>query len=445
MPEASGITGPANVSRGGQCNDLLALMQQPFGPQLGGGNNFNGFLTCGLYADWLFAKDFKCGPGGILTNPNDTTGQFDACFSDTERAPTGCKPVVSDFGAGESGADIPFNLQSAATYTDEHGEARVFFWPGQWFFFLNLPGVAINANGGCDLANIPGGILGTAALSATARYPFEPVTARPVVSNTIARNVTSAFSKSITCYPKGTQPEERNAAICVAQAIDITGHPFFEETVCFMADFNAEDIQPFPAANPGVGTVTTATPPFNVAVIADGVTPMPDNRNEARRGRGPASYLHVHRRLREGGGRDLQLEPDDGGCAGAVRGRGDPAPPAGAVPDHGPGRPRDGRARFEPDEHEPGHRTAGSKPAVKVEVAKVKLVRHSRTRASVTLRVTGPNVKVPVRLRFQARTKVVGKRSMTFARTVRTNRLVTISGLRTPNAKRLALRVSLSS
>ena len=29
------------------------------------------------------------------------------------------------------------------------------------------------------------------------------------------------------------------------------------------------------------GTVTTATPPFNVAVIADGVTPMADNRNEA--------------------------------------------------------------------------------------------------------------------------------------------------------------------
>ena len=82
------------------------------------------------------------------------------------------------------------------------------------------------------------------------RYPFEPVTAQPVVSNTVTKTVTSVFSKSITCYPKGTQPEEQNAAICVAQAIDITGAPFVGETVCFMADFNAEDIQYFSGVIP---------------------------------------------------------------------------------------------------------------------------------------------------------------------------------------------------
>ena len=39
---------------------------------------------------------------------------------------------------------------------------RMVFQPGVDFFFLNLPGVGINANGGCDIANIPGGVLGTA-------------------------------------------------------------------------------------------------------------------------------------------------------------------------------------------------------------------------------------------------------------------------------------------
>ena len=85
-------------------------------------------------------------------------------------------------------------------------------------------------------------------------------------------------------------------------------------------------------------------------------------------------------------------------------------------------------------------------PAVKVKVTRAKLVRNGRTRATVILRVTGPNGKVPVKLRFTARSKVAkGKKVMAVTRMVRTNRLVTIKGLRTPNAKRLALKVSLVS
>ena len=54
---------------------------------------------------------------------------------------------------------------------------------------------------------------------------------------------------------EGSQPEEQNAAICVAQATDITGAPFVGETVCFFADFNAEDIQYFSGAIPGTSIV----------------------------------------------------------------------------------------------------------------------------------------------------------------------------------------------
>src|SRR5262249_21683490 len=104
---------------------------------------------------------------------------------------------------------------------------------------------------GWDLANVPGKVVGTAKVSATVRYPFEPVTARPVTSNVITKTVTSAFSKTITCYPKGSQPVEQQAAICVAEAHDITGAPFVGETVCFLADFNAEDIQWFTGTIPG--------------------------------------------------------------------------------------------------------------------------------------------------------------------------------------------------
>ena len=126
-------------------------------------------------------------------------------------------------------------------------EARVLFLPGTNFFFTHLPGVAINSNGGCDLRGIT--TLGTANISATIRYPFEPVTARPVVSNTVTKTVTSAFSKTITCFPKGSQPVEHEAAICVAEAHDITGAPFVGETVCFTVNLNAEGMQFFDPAS----------------------------------------------------------------------------------------------------------------------------------------------------------------------------------------------------
>ncbi len=250
VPEASGITAPVNFTRSPEdCGQSTLIDEIP----TGGGNNFNGYLACGLYINWLFAKTLQCGPGGFNDDPNEPFGL--GC-EPTTLSNTGCLPLVAgDFESPQSGADVPTGAQRTVAYTDEHGEARVQFMPGTEFFFLNLPGVAINANGGCDIANIPGGILGSASVSATVRYPFEPVTARPVVSNPVVKTVTSLFSKSITCYPKGGQPEEQLAAICVAQATDITGAPFVGETVCFFADFNAEDIQYFSGAIPGTSIV----------------------------------------------------------------------------------------------------------------------------------------------------------------------------------------------
>ena len=124
------------------------------------------------------------------------------------------------------------------------------FCPGR-VLLPNLPGVAINANGGCDIANIPGGILGSASITATARYPFEPVTAQPVVSNTVVKTVTSLFSKTITCYPKGNAARGAERGDLRRAGDDITGAPFVGETVCFFADFNAEDIQHFSGCDSG--------------------------------------------------------------------------------------------------------------------------------------------------------------------------------------------------
>jgi hypothetical protein len=83
-----------------------------------------------------------------------------------------------------------------------------------------------------------------------------------------------------------------------------------------------------------------------------------------------------------------------------------------------------------------------SKPSVqKLKLKVMKLVRQSRTKATVILRVTGPNGKVPVRVAFRAK----HKKAATSTHMVKTNKLIKLRNLRTPNAKRLTLKVSLVS
>jgi hypothetical protein len=447
VPEASGITGPVNATRDpGDCNASTILDGIPSIPT-GGGNNFNGFLACGLYLPWLYAKTLQCGPGGFAADPNDPLGL--GC-EPTSLAPTGCLPLVAgDFEEPETGADIPFGAQRTVAYTDEHGEARTIFIPGTNFFFRSLPGVAINANGGCDIANVA--TLGTANVSATIRYPFEPVTARPVVSNTVAKTVTSAFSKSITCFPKGSQPEEQNAAICVAQAIDITGAPFVGETVCFFADFNAEDIQYFSGAIPGTDIVI-GDEGRNAAAEAQGlrrICPFTDENGRAAVeifNTNPTTVDVSALFVDEGILRHILVPFPITGQVGPATGvrASNPASPGPTSPSGQTGS--NGQNGQTGSNGQAGSQNPTSKPAVKLRVAKVKLIRHSRVKASLIVRVTGPKGKVPVKIRFQAKTKVAkGKKVMSAARMVTTNKLVRINGLRTPNAKQLRLKVSLTS
>jgi len=88
-----------------------------------------------------------------------------------------------------------------------------------------------------------------------------------------------------------------------------------------------------------------------------------------------------------------------------------------------------------------GNTGSNAGPSVKLKVKVVKLVRQSKTKATVILRVTGPNGKVPVRIRFGA----AHKKALASTHMVKTNTLVKLRNLRTPNAKRLTVKVSLVS
>jgi hypothetical protein len=191
----------------------------PFSSGIDGGfaNNFNGFLN--LTGNALADPSGKYDYWDIAEVLRTATAAATNCLFRT----VGGVPVfLATPGTGP---------QSVVTYSDEHGEARTGFLPGTGFFFNNF-GI-LNANLGCDLAGISP--LGTANITATARYPYEPVTAAPLVSNTVAKSVASLFVKLIQCFPKGPSAFDQQTAVCVAHAQSITGAAITGERVCFFS------------------------------------------------------------------------------------------------------------------------------------------------------------------------------------------------------------------
>jgi hypothetical protein len=180
--------------------------------------NFPGFLnTTNPYMFWDAAQ---------FTKWDNTTGTY--------KSPTEC--LLKD----ETYRDKPAGPSAMTVYTDEHGEAQVEFYAGTGFFFDNLP-VIKNLNGGCDLQGID--VLGTASITAVARYPYQPVTLPDMKApTTLVKTIHSYFDKSMTAVPKGTGSANAVAQIVTASATDIDGTAFSGETVCFSADKNAESM-----------------------------------------------------------------------------------------------------------------------------------------------------------------------------------------------------------
>ncbi len=197
-------------------------------------NNFNGFLTYGLTKDW---QDFP------LVYNLATKTQCARTVADGSGRPTLADNSIRG-GADyryTAGGNNPYwdesGVQTAAVYTDEHGEARIGYLPGGYkgddFYFDSFPNV-LNSNGGCDLQGI--GALGTSAINVTARYPYQKVTDPDKTPKTgITKTVYSLFDKHLSYYPKDLNGDDEALfnKVIVAHAQDINGQPFAGETVCF--------------------------------------------------------------------------------------------------------------------------------------------------------------------------------------------------------------------
>lgn len=148
----------------------------------------------------------------------------------------------------------PSGSYDVAVYTDQNGEAQVQYVPGDGYYFDNL-GADMNADGGCDLESQgPNAIttLGTASITATAKYPYKPVDYLNETSAPVTEAVTNKFDLSLSYAPKGSSPDDQVSRIVIAHGQDIDGSPYANQVVCFSVDANAEGVTRFDGFIDGV-------------------------------------------------------------------------------------------------------------------------------------------------------------------------------------------------
>jgi hypothetical protein len=194
----------------------------------GDADGFNGFLVKGLYKNWDFAWETSYHPAS-----DSNCLEYQSLF----------RNVVLHY------RPLPYGDSAVSVYSDEHGEADVYFVPGLGFYFDNL-NVIKNSNGGCDLKNVD--VLGTSHVVVTARYPYQPVTASDP-SAAVDYTVHSKFQKTLFSYAKGPAGTDNDVdRIVLAHAQDIDGNPLQFEVVCWTSnDLGNGAITAFPGSPAG--------------------------------------------------------------------------------------------------------------------------------------------------------------------------------------------------
>jgi hypothetical protein len=134
--------------------------------------------------------------------------------------------LAQGFEPPGSEADEGENVQEIVLYTDEHGEAQFQFNADDNFFQAAFDDDPQQVR--CE----PRELLGTATITASARYPFQPHTHAGQTSNTLVKEIRSLHDKGVVCVDKLSDAQ---AVLCVAFARDIAGEPILDEKVCLLA------------------------------------------------------------------------------------------------------------------------------------------------------------------------------------------------------------------
>jgi hypothetical protein len=185
-----------------------------------------------------------------------------ACLNRTPDAVPALSSTIADNYPKPSGQ------YDAAVYTDQNGEAQVQYDPNTGFYLDNNSLVVKNLDHGCDLGPLFGKTVGTSAISATAKYPFQPGNFPAVTSNTVNKTVISHWEKTIGFESKGpSDGNNDNVKIVTVHAQNIDGSYDAHEIVCFSGQ-GASFINAFPGTDANgidYSGETTAPDPDNSA------------------------------------------------------------------------------------------------------------------------------------------------------------------------------------
>jgi hypothetical protein len=170
-------------------------------------NNFPGYQWYGGYHYWQIARENVIAAGGdspcLLTTRN-------------------YEPVYRQLNSGDT---------NITEFTDEHGEARAQWQPGEGNDNFGTSVGFVDDNGGCDLEGVA---LGDQTITASVQYPFQPIGTAIPASGSIVKHINNFFHKTVSCVRKNNAGSAI-AYICTATAIDIDndGSVFNGEKVCF--------------------------------------------------------------------------------------------------------------------------------------------------------------------------------------------------------------------
>jgi hypothetical protein len=189
--------------------------------------------------DWFLSNNFPGAPSVKYDNW-DTFPLTTVIGTDT-----GCNRTVGfEDEEGDEPRQTPSGDQRVAVFTDEHGEAQVEFEPyAGGFYYDSVVGAVHNDNRGCDLQDVR--TLGTASITAQAKYVGQPNDFPEPVSAPLVKTIGNEFDKSLAYYPKGAGTANANARILVAHGQDVDGSPFAGERVCFYVDDEADSYRLF--------------------------------------------------------------------------------------------------------------------------------------------------------------------------------------------------------
>ena len=361
---------------------------------------------------------------------------------------TGCNRTV-DFEDGEEGDEprqTPYGDQTVAVFTDEHGEAQVEYEPFAGGFYYDAVGAVLNDNRGCDLQDVA--VLGRSVISATARYPGQPVGFPSMTSASLTKTIGNEFDKSLRYYPKGAGAANANANIVVAHGQDVDGTPFAGERVCFYVDDQADSYRLFSGVTgPAVARfrVTSEQAPTPGSIDPDVRCAYLDaNGNAALEvfNSGDQTINVIAEYIDEGLLRDIDA------IFGAGNGPGDPpstdAPPntpgdTPTPPSNGAGSNPPSSAQVVQTAGDDSHLLAGIKTASaskKTRLSKARIMRvGSKRYLVVKVKSTAKRVKLTIRIKLRS-----GRVLKTTAR-VRTNRTVRVMRL-SPSVKSVKVKLA---